>query len=424
MKIIKLQAENIKKLKAVEITPDGNTVILSGKNGQGKTSILDSIWFAFGGGDATKDTSKPIRDGEKSAVVTLDLGDYKITRNWTSNDKSYLKVETKDGAKYSSPQKLLDSLVGKLSFDPLAFSTMDDKTQLKTLLELVELSIDPAEIDRQKKEIFDQRTLVNRDAKNLEGQLAAIPEPASDVPKEEISSASVLAEMQKASDELTANNQKRRELQDLARESNGLKSDITNTQERIAELQERLAKQQGQFKEVNAKGKALKVAVEKLVDPDLSVFQTKLQQVESINNSVRLARQYQGVKTSLDEKTAESKKLTSQIAGLDKQKDDALKAAKFPVEGLGFDEAGVTFGNIPFKQCSAGERLRVSLAMAMALNPKLKVIRITDGSLLDSSNMKLIEEMAKEQDYQVWIEVVDESGTLGVYIEDGAVANA
>ena len=60
--------------------------------------------------------------------------------------------------------------------------------------------------------------------------------------------------------------------------------------------------------------------------------------------------------------------------------------------------------------------------MAMALNPEIRVIRITDGSLLDSGNLALIAEMADEHDFQVWIEKVDESGTIGVYIEDGAVA--
>lgn len=421
MKIIKFQAENVKKLKAVEITPDGNTVVISGKNGQGKTSVLDSIWFALGGGDAAKDTPRPIRDGQEQASITLDLGDYKVTRNWTANDKSYLKVETKDGAKYPSPQKLLDSLVGQLSFDPLAFSTMDDKAQLKTLLGLVELSIDPAEVDRQKKVIYDQRTLVNRDVDNLKGQLAAIPEPAEDVPAEEVSASAVLAELQNAQVQLNTNNEKRRELQELARESNGLKADIQATLDKIAEMQAKLTWQQGNLDATNIKGKALKTEVEKLTDPNLGIFQTKLQQVEQINNSVRLARQYKGVSTSLNEKAAESKKLTEQITGLEKQKDDALKAAKFPVDGLGFDENGVTFGNIPFKQCSAGERLKVSLAMAMALNPKLRVIRITDGSLLDSDNMKLIESMAKENDFQVWVEIVNESGKLGVYIEDGEV---
>ena len=68
MKIISLQSENIKKIKAVEIRPTDNTVIISGKNGQSKSSVLDSIYYALGGKD--KIPSKPIRDGEKKAEMT------------------------------------------------------------------------------------------------------------------------------------------------------------------------------------------------------------------------------------------------------------------------------------------------------------------------------------------------------------------
>ena len=93
-----------------------------------------------------------------------------------------------------------------------------------------------------------------------------------------------------------------------------------------------------------------------------------------------------------------------------------------PISGLGFDDDGVTYQGVPLKQASAAEQLRVSVAMAMALNPKVRVIRITDGSLLDSDNLALIEQMAADQDFQVWIERVDETGTVGVVIEDGQVA--
>ena len=37
MKIIELQAENVKRLKAVEITPDGTLQVIGGKNAQGKS---------------------------------------------------------------------------------------------------------------------------------------------------------------------------------------------------------------------------------------------------------------------------------------------------------------------------------------------------------------------------------------------------
>lgn len=149
MKIIELNAENIKRLTAVEIHPDETVQIIGGNNGQGKSSVLDAIWLALGGGAAKKSTARPIRDGEKKAKVTLDLGDLKVTRTWTSNDKSVLKVESVNGAQFKSPQAMLDKLVGKFSFDPLAFTQLSAKEQRQQLINLVDLDVDVDTLDAE-----------------------------------------------------------------------------------------------------------------------------------------------------------------------------------------------------------------------------------------------------------------------------------
>jgi hypothetical protein len=59
----------------------------------------------------------------------------------------------------------------------------------------------------------------------------------------------------------------------------------------------------------------------------------------------------------------------------------------------------------------------------MSANPKLRVLRIKDGSLLDENGLKLITEMADKNDYQVWVETVNTSGNVGVYLEDGSVVS-
>lgn len=101
-----------------------------------------------------------------------------------------------------------------------------------------------------------------------------------------------------------------------------------------------------------------------------------------------------------------------------------MAQAEFPVDGLGFDDSGVTYQGVPFAQASAAEQLRVSVAIAMALNPTVRVIRIADGSLLDSENVALIGEMAADRGYQVWLETVRDAGAdgPGIVIEDGQVA--
>jgi hypothetical protein len=92
------------------------------------------------------------------------------------------------------------------------------------------------------------------------------------------------------------------------------------------------------------------------------------------------------------------------------------------VPGLGFEEDAVTYNGLPFAQASDAEQIKVSIAMGMAGNPKLRVMRIKDGSLLDDDSMKVVEEMAVTNDFQVFVEVVDTSGKVGVYLVDGEIA--
>jgi DNA repair exonuclease SbcCD ATPase subunit len=421
MKIIKLRAENVKKLQAIEITPTENTVVISGRNGQGKTSVLDSIWFALAGKDAMKNTVRPIRDGQKKASVTLDLGEYVVTRSWTDNDKTYLKVENKQGASFKSPQAMLDALIGRLSFDPLAFAGMDDKAQLKTLMGLVDLPIDPAALDAKKKGIYDQRTEINREVKRLEGQLAGLKEPSPDVPEEEVSATSVMTELREAQKVIEENNQQRATLKNWKTEAENISREIDGIDK---ELERLTLKKNGLIEAAVMLGEKIEKGeyhVSALVDPDLDSYQVKLAQVEETNAAVRNAKKYFLTLNEMNLQKVASGLMTEQIEKIEQEKEEALKAAKFPIDGLSFDENGVTYQGIPFSQCSDAEKLRVSMAMAMALNPQLRVIRITNGSLLDADNMRLINEMASDKDYQVWVEVVDSTGKLGIYIEDGMV---
>jgi hypothetical protein len=110
------------------------------------------------------------------------------------------------------------------------------------------------------------------------------------------------------------------------------------------------------------------------------------------------------------------------MAARKEAKDQAIASAKMPVDGLSFGEDGVLLNGVPFEQASDAEQLRASVAIAAAMNPKLRVIRIRDGSLLDDDAMQALAAMAAERDLQIWIERVGEHvNTFGVVIRDGAV---
>lgn len=409
--VVNLVAENYKRIKAVDITPDPNssTVTIAGRNAQGKSSVIDAIWAALAGTVAAKGTAttRPIRDGEDAARVTVDLGNIIVTRTW-EGDKTALKVESQEGARFGSPQKMLDDLIGRLSFDPLAFASLAPKLQQAELLQLVELPFDPATLASQRKAAFDDRTDVGRTVKQLQGQLAGFPEIGDDVPDEFVSVSALVAELDAATS--------------ARGRIAGASIDIETASQAVSDAEQAAIRATEHLTNMRAGLATAEARLANLPEPpEIEPIRSQIDGAEAINDAVRQKQQRQEVVDLLNAEKAKQDALTARIAELDKTKTDGLASATFPIDGLGFDDAGVTYFGVPFAQSSAAERLKVSVAMAMAMNPKIRVIRITDGSLLDSENLALIEEMAAAEGFQVWIERVDETGTVGVVIEDGTV---
>ncbi len=418
--IVRLQAENYKRLIAVDISPDGNIVTLSGRNAQGKSSVLDAIFAALAGGEASRATKQPIRDGQDVAVVRLDLGDYIVTRRWTDDDAGSLTVETpptEDGRKqkYSSPQKLLDEIVGKRTFDPLAFTRMTAAEQVATLVATVDLPFDPAQLDRERAGVFDQRTEINRAVKQLEGQLAGVTKPVEGTPDVEVSAADIIREFDLAREHNAALDNEMRNLELMQGAAEQAKARVTELEAELTRAREAAS---STWDDYQAKLVKFKAGPERI---DTSEISERLQKVEQTNAAVRAGQEHRRVAAQLAAKREEAAQFTLKLQEIDKRKSDALAAVKFPVDGLSFDESGVLFNGIPFSQASAAEQLRVSAALAMASNPQLRILQVRDGSLLDSDSMKVLTDLAEANDYQVWVEVVDESGSVGIVIEDGQV---
>lgn len=393
-KIIRFWATNYKKLQAVEIVPDqdGNLVVIGGRNAQGKTSILDAISAALGGVN-TKDTPKPIREGEDSAEIVLETEDLVVTRRFTKSGSSLL-VTTADGAKYPKGQAKLNDLIGKLSLDPLAFTQLSESKQRATLIGLVDLPFDPDELDEQRKELYDQRADVGRAGKAY-GEIHVEEEYLV----EERSQTDLLVEV---------------------REAASFNHGIELNQERASQLEDRIADLEQQLKEAREELEWRQVEASK--EPvDVHALEEDLKDVERFNAKVREAWDQDAKRKQQDALREQYEDLSRQIQELDSRKEEGLAAAELPVEGLGFDQTGVTYNGQPFGQASAAEKLRVSMSMAIAMNPTLRVIRITDGSLLDKDNLELIRSMAEEHDAQVWIEIVGEGDGTGFIIEDGEV---
>jgi DNA repair exonuclease SbcCD ATPase subunit len=415
-RIVKFEAENFKRLKAVEITPTGDLVVISGRNHQGKSSILDAIFAALRGAKSAKEISQPIREGQDTALVKLEVGEpggaveYVITRRWDKNDSGTLTVESGDRAKYNAPQKLLDKIIGDIAFDPQQFLDLDTAKQVNALVAALgeALPFDPAELAAKRQGMYDRRTEVGREVKRLEGQLASLPAVPADVPETEVSATELLAEIETT----------RQANEKIARAHAELETNKVRVQDALAAFQRaqsELAQAKSDLGEHAAVVSALPAPVE------IGPLAARLETLEATNAKVRQRTERTKVEAALATSKEEQGKLTAGMQLIDKEKAEGIAAASFPVPELSFDDSGVTYNGRPLSQASTEEQLRAAFGVAITANPELRVCRIDRGEALDSESLAVLGKLAAEHDIQVWISRVDERGTVGFVIEDGEV---
>jgi DNA repair exonuclease SbcCD ATPase subunit len=413
----------------------------------------------------------PIRKGEKSAKIVLKLkGDGReliVTRKFNRKDDgdytTSLVVENQDGARFTKGQSTLDELIGELSFDPLAFTRMSAKEQFEALRQFVP-GIDFAAIDGANQRDYERRTEVNKAAREATAAANTIVVPEG-TPEEPIDEDALTTEM-KAAATLNQDVERRKGLRaQAAKDVEGYRAQAQLALDAIApaleEINQRL---NAALAGIDAQIDALKKQREALLDqsdPEFQAAEKKLRDqaatftktaddlqdrldaaevlpalidtdaiarrmgdARKTNAQVERARQRAVHLTTAKKYVDEAAQLTANIEARTKQKQEAVAAAKMPVPGVGFGDGVVLLDGVPFEQASDAQRLRASVAIAMAANPKLRVIRVRDGSLLDDDSMRILGEMCDANDFQCWVETVAGDGKNAFVIEDGHVRQA
>lgn len=405
MKIISLEAANLLRLKAVQLRldPTGKLIVVGGQNAQGKTSLLDSILIGLSGGRSIP--ADPVHHGAKNGRVKIELGEgqeVELTVERTVNPDRTDRLTVKDaqGGSFGTPQRMLDALCSKLTFDPLEFARADAKEQVRILERLC--GIDSDGLERQRRALYEERTLVGRERDKLKA-LYDISAYDPDAPKEPAVVAELIEELRKAQAINAENARKRAELEEIERA--------------VADLEARLAA-------LKVKRNALKEAAAELVDADTSALEQEIAQADELNRRFRANEEFSRIAQDWSTASERFEKLTAEIGAIDTLKRQKVREAKLPIAGLDFGEDGVLYRGVPFEQASSAERVRVSVAMGMALNPQLRVMLIREGSLLDENSLAAVAQLAESNDYQVWMERVGEGAESTIVIEDGQIKSA
>ncbi len=409
MRIIGLEVDNIKRIKAVQVAdPKGTVQIVAGRNRQGKSSLLDAIWLALGGGTAAKSIDEPVRSGQKKASVTVTVGDenapqFTVERRWTTKGTS-LKVTAADGQRYDSPQALLNELVGQLTFDPVRFVESDAKVQRQTLLDTLGLTAKVTRLNEQRAEVFQERTAVNRAVKELGAEVKGYSGLPDTLPED--------------TGETTD------QLLDSLRRQQQAQQTYDRVQQQAVQLTHQIEQMERALSEARQSLKSHKDWLFINERPDTTDLEKRISQASELAGlRAKIEARDAAVKRYADRK-ARAQELTRQIEEFDAQKLKMLTDIQLPVAGLQVTDDGVLYNGMPLSQASGAERITVGMAVALASKPRLRVVLIRDGSLLDDESMELLERFAEENDVQVWIERVGTRDADALIIEDGEVQNA
>lgn len=423
LKIVSLQAENVKRLRAVRVTPEGSLVVISGANGAGKSSVLDSIEMALGGKSAIPD--EPIHRGKRKARTVVDLGEIVVERTFTPSG-SKLTVKDRDGKAVKSPQGLLDQLVSRISFDPLEFATMAPGEQDRVLRELV--GVDFGELDADRKALYEERADVNREAKRIAARVQALPPMAAGVPEDEVSMSDLLQELAAAEEQAGLHEKLSHDSrlawarsEDLSREANNLEASIAEWERLIVEAKAKLPTLREEGRAAEEESARLQCEADAIPCDLAEGVRERMGTVEETNRKVRANRERAESQKDLDAAEAKSRELTEAIEEIDRQKAETLEKAEYPIPGLGLDEGGVLLDGLPFDQACTSAKIRASIAIGAALNPKLRVLLVRRGNDLDRERLREVAQMAEEMGLQVWCERIESGGLPAVVIEDGEV---
>lgn len=403
MKINKLEIENVKRVKAVKIEPsDSGLTIIGGKNNQGKTSVLDAIAWALGG-----ERFRPSQAAREGSVIPPNL---RIVMNnglvvERKGKNSSLKVTDPSGQK--AGQQLLDEFVEQLALNLPKFMEANNKEKANTLLRIIGVGPQLVELERQEKEMFNERTYIGRTADQKEKYAKEQPY-FPDVPSTPVSASELIRQQQDILAQNGENQRKRERRHQLEQEY----------QQVTEQIQVLLQKQT----QIEADLKIARESAENLVDQSTAELEQNIADIEEINRKVRANLDKDKAEEDAKGYKAQYDKLTTQIEDVRKQKADLLKGADLPLPGLSVEEGELIYNGQKWDNMSGSEQLRVSTAIVRRLNPNCGFVLLDKLEQMDLDTLQEFGKWLEQEGLQAIATRVSTGGECSIIIEDGYVA--
>lgn len=409
IKINNLEIENTKRIKALRLEPTQNGLtVIGGKNGQGKTSVLDSIAWALGG-EKFRPTA-PAREGSEippSLKITLNNG--LIVERKGKN--SALKVTDPNG--FKGGQQLLNEFVSELAIDLPKFINANDKEKANTLLQIIGIGNELLCLEKKEKDLYDQRRVTGQIA-DQKAKYAKEQPSFNDAPDVPISVSDLLKQQQ----EILARNG---ENQRLRQERDRLESKMNTIDDAVEQAKNKLFDLERQQFEVMQKLETARKTADQLVDESTEELEQNIKDVEEINVKVRANEAKKAAEADAKKYKDEYDALTTRLEDVRAEKISLLNRADLPLPGLSVESGELLYRGHRWDCMSGGEQLKVATAIVRKLKPQCGFVLIDKLEQMDLDAMNEFGAWLEDEGLQAIATRVSTGDECAIIIEDGEV---
>lgn len=409
IKINKLEIENVKRVKAVKMEPTANGLtIIGGNNGQGKTSVLDSIAWALGG-----NKFKPSQAQREGSAIPPNLhivmsNGLIVERKGKNSD---LKVIDPDGNK--AGQNLLDSFIDELALNLPKFMQQSSREKASTLLQIIGVGEQLVLLEKEEQDTYNRRHAIGQIADQKE-KFAKEQEYYPDAPKDLVSASDLIKEQQEILARNGENQRKRENLASIQR----LYEEATRNVERLKlELSEAETKLANAIQDLVTANKS----VENLVDESTAELERSITEIDEINRKVRANLDKDKAEEDARGYRAEYEELTEALTDVRKRKAALLDSADLPLPGLSVEDGELIYNGFKWDNMSGSDQLKVATAIVRKLNSNCGFVLLDKLEQMDQESLKEFGDWLEAEGLQAIATRVSTGEECSIIIEDGYV---
>lgn len=419
VKITALEAENVKRIKAVAFTPSPTGLTLvGGNNNQGKTSVLDALAWALGGDRFRPDAAQ--RDGAIApAHLKVTLSNGVVVERKGKN--ASLTVTDPTGRR--SGQQLLNAFVEPLALDLPRFMDASDKEKSDILLRIIGIGAELHTRDLEIKGLYDKRTFTGQLAaqkKHFAEEMISYPE----APDEPVSASELIRQQQDILARNGENQRLRAQYAELEQQVQQCVDELKRTRERIATLQQLADELDAKHTKLFNQRETARKTVSQLQDESTAELEASIRDIEETNRKVRANLEKSRAEDEAAQYASEYDRLTESIQQKRADRMALLNGADLPLPGLSVEDGVLTYKGKHWRDMSGSDQLRVAAAIVRRLNPDCGFVLLDKLEQMDMTTLQEFSAWLEAEGLQAIATRVSTGSECQIIIEDGMVKDA